>query len=113
MGIGINAQIMSLLNNISCGSHHFKIAKLLRETMLINGILFNADAWYNVTDQEIKILEKIDEALLRSILKAHSKTAIESLYLELGCKPLRFHLISKRLNYLHYILTLKLSKSIP
>merc|ERR1712105_149349 len=42
-GIGYNAQIMSLLNDISLGSHYFEIAKILREAMLINGILFNAD----------------------------------------------------------------------
>ena len=44
-GIGYNAQIMSLLNDISLGHHFFKIGKILREAMLINGILFSANAW--------------------------------------------------------------------
>ena len=105
-GIGFNAQIMSLLNDISLGSHYFEIAKILREAMLINGILFNADAWYDLKETDIECLEKVDESLLRKVLKAHSKTAIESLYLELGCKPLRFHLKSKRINFLRYILNL-------
>ena len=44
---------------------------------------------------------------MRQILKAHSKTPIEALYLELGCKPIRFHLISRRTNFLHYLLNLE------
>ena len=55
----------------------------------------------------MRALEKIDKSLLRQILGAHSKTPLEVLYLELGCKPLRFYLMSKRVNYLHYLLNLK------
>ena len=100
---------MSLLNDISLGVHFFKIAKILREAMLINGMLFCADVWYNVSEQNLRKMEKIDESLLRKIINAHSKTAIEALYLELGCFPIRFHLMSKRVNYLHYILNFKKS----
>ena len=39
------------------------------------------------------------------MLNAHSKTAIESLYLETGTIPLRFLVKSRRINYLHHILT--------
>ena len=59
---------MSLLNDISLGSHYFEIAKILREAMLINGILFNADAWYNMKEEDIVNLEKVDESLLRKFL---------------------------------------------
>ena len=103
-GIGMIAQIMSLLNSISLGVHYFKIAKILREAMLINRILFSADVWYDVSEQNLRSLEQIDESLLRKILQAHSKTAIEALYLELGCLPIRFHLMSRRVNFLHLLL---------
>ena len=45
----------------------------LREAMLLNGILFNAEAWHGVTLKQIKSLETIDEYLLKNILKAHRK----------------------------------------
>ena len=48
--------------------------------------------------------------MLRQILKAHSKTPIEALYLELGCVPIRYILKSRRINYLHYILRLDKSE---
>ena len=70
------------------------------------GYLFNADALYNLSEQDMRNLEKIDEVFLRKVLQAHSKTAIESLYLGMGCKPVRFYLSAKQLNFLLYILNL-------
>ena len=43
--------------------------------------------------------ERAEQHLLRRILSAHSKTPIECLYLELGVKPFRFHLMSRRILY--------------
>ena len=45
--IGNTAQIMALLKDISRGHHYFKIAKILREAMMINLMLFSLAAWYN------------------------------------------------------------------
>ena len=49
-------------------------------------------------------LEKVDEQLLRKILSAHPKTPTELLYLELGAIPVRFILMSRRINYLWYLI---------
>ena len=84
-GIGNVSQIMSILKDVSLGYHYFRIAKILREAMLINGMLFSASAWYPISEQNIRTLEQVDESLLRQILGAHSKTPLEALYLELGC----------------------------
>ena len=104
IGIGNSAQIMSLLKDISLGHHYFKIAKILREAILTNSMLFSSAAWYNLSEQNLRTLEQVDESLLRQILSAHSKTPIEALYLELGCIPIRFKLMARQVNYLHYLL---------
>lgn len=44
---------------------------------------------------------------MRRVLSAHSKTPIEMLYLENGFTPIRFILMSRRLNFLWYILQQK------
>ena len=67
-------------------------------------MLFNAEAWYNVTTVELERLEKIDETCMRKILNAPFATPKLMLYLELGVLPVRYIVKSKRLNYLHYIL---------
>ena len=74
IGIGNVSQIMSLLKDISLGQHYFKISKVLREAMLLNSMLFSSAAWYDLSEQNLKKLEQVDESLLRQILSAHSKT---------------------------------------
>ena len=76
----------------------------LRQAMFVNGTLFNSEAWHNVEDKDILPLEKVDEALLRGLLQAHSKTPIEALYLETNSLPVRYILKSRRLMYLQNIL---------
>ena len=46
----------------------------------------------------------VDEILLRKIFSAHSKTPKEALYLESGNVPIRFILMARRVNFLHYII---------
>ena len=73
--------------------------------MLLNGVLFNSEAWHGVTNADMKSLESIDEQLLRSLVQAHSKTPIEFLYLESGAIPIRFLISSRRMVYLRTILS--------
>ena len=87
------------------GKYKVEVALRLREAMLINGILFNSEAWHGVTAAQIAKLEKIDEDLLRGILKAHRKTPSEFLHLETGTLPIRFILAQRRINYLKHILS--------
>ena len=42
--------------------------------------------------------------LIRKITRAHSKTPVDFLYLEMGCVPLKNIIQSRRIMYLHYLL---------
>ena len=72
--------------------------------MLINGILYNSEAWHAVTDEDILALQKVDEMLLRFLLNSHSKAPIEFFYLESGAIPIKYILSSRRMTYLQTIL---------
>ena len=102
-GYGILSEIRAIINEVPLGRHKLEIGLQLREAMLINGVLYNSEAWHSVTDQDILGLEKIDEALLRFLLGSHSKAPLEILYLESGAIPMRFILKSRRINYLQTI----------
>ena len=54
--------------------------------------------------KEICELEMVEELLLRRIFAAHSKTPKELLYLETGNTPVRYILMARQINFLHYIL---------
>ena len=67
-------------------------------------MLFNSEAWYNVTKAELDLIETVDVSLLRGILKAPKSTPKEMLFLELGCVPFRNIIKKRRILFLHYIL---------
>jgi hypothetical protein len=104
-GMGLVAQIMAMLNDISLGEHYFEVAMLLREAIFINGILTSIEVSYGLTKANIKSLENVDKILLRKFLAAHSKTPIEALYLELGCLPIKYVIIMRRIMFLFYLLS--------
>ena len=52
----------------------------------------------------MKVLEYIDDYLLRSLVQGHSKTPLEFLYLETGSTPIRYIISGRRLLYLQTIL---------
>ena len=74
-GTGIVNKILNMLDGIPFGKHYFEVGVLLRDILLVNSILFNSEAWYNLTNAELDLIETIDVSLLR--LKYHiSKTEI-------------------------------------
>ena len=48
-------------------------------------------------------MERPKQCLFHKALNAHSKTPLESFYLELGIMLLRFHLMKRRILYFHDI----------
>ena len=103
-GMSYISQIMIILEEVCFGQFYFDTAVLLRESIFINGILSSIEANYGLNVDDIEKLEVLDRILLRKILSAHSKSPSESLYLELGLIPVKFIIIARRLNFLHYIL---------
>ena len=76
-GLGIISQIMDLLKTVSFGKHYFEIAKLLRETMFVNGLLTNCEAWHNLKESEIARLEEVDRLLIRKLFQVQSSCPTE------------------------------------
>ena len=103
-GKGIVDKIFTILDTIPFGKLHFEIAMILRNTFLVSSMLFNSEAWYNVTSSELNLLESIDLKFLRKLLNAPKGTPKEMFYLELGCLPFREMIKERRLGFLHYIL---------
>ena len=103
-GIGIINNIFNLLENIVFGNHYFEIALLLRESMLVNGILTNAEVWYNLNKSEIERFESLDRLFFRRLLSVPHTTPKEAFYLEMGVIPISILLKGRRVKYLHHIL---------
>ena len=103
-GLGIVSQIFNVLEQLNFGNHFIEIGLILRESMLINGILTNGEVWYNMTKGDIKELDKVDLLYLQKLLKVPKSTPREAIFLELGIQPIQSILKQRRLNYLYYLI---------
>ena len=103
-GSGAADQIIQMLSDLCLGKYYFQSAVILRTSLFLATLLSNAETWVNISPKNISDLENIDEQLLRDLLSAHRKTPKETLYLETGSIPVRFVIIARRINFLHYIL---------
>ena len=72
--------------------------------MLINGILTNAEVWYNFSSNEIQEFEQLDQLYFAELLGVPKTTPCEAYYLELGVLPIPAIIKGRRTNYLHSIL---------
>ena len=95
-------KIFTTLNERPYGKHYFKAFRLMRESILLGGMLTNAESWINLTQKNIEELEKPDSILLKKVLESTSSKMF--MMLELGFIPVRYVLMKKRLKFLHYIL---------
>jgi hypothetical protein len=81
-GHGKVTQVMNMLERVTLGSHYFRIALMLRESIFLNSILNNSEVWYGLLDRQITQLEMVDRLLLRKFLDTPVSTPVEGIYLE-------------------------------
>ena len=106
-GIWLVTEVLNILKSISFGKKYFEIAILLREAILLNGMLTNCEVWYSLGKTELTQLEKVDLLFLRKLFSTCQSTNVESFYLELGIIPISILLKCRRVIYLHYLASLK------
>ena len=103
-GNGILSQIRNYLETVSFGAHYFKIALLLRESLLLNGMLTNCDSWYGLSESEISDLESLDLAFFRTLFELPQTVPIVSFILETGSFSISTMIIVRIVIYLYYLL---------
>ena len=96
-GYGIVAEIIAMLDDIPLGQYRLEMGLKLRQAMLLNGVLFNSEAWHNISKEDIKPLEKVVETApipthhilssrrmmhLRTILKRDDEELVKRVFRE-------------------------------
>ena len=103
-GQGKVTEIVNILEKVTFGTHYFKVAKLLRESNFLNGIMTNSEVWYGVTQKQVEQLEAVDKLLLRNFLGTPISTPLEGVQLEFGVLSIGTIMKARRINFLHYLL---------
>ena len=73
--------------------------------ILRGSILYAGECYYNVTESQLRTIERIEERYLRKLFKTRRGCPLVQIYLEAGQWPARFELQKMRCLYLKKILT--------
>ena len=96
--------IINILEKVTFGSHYFKVAKMLRESIFLNGIMTNSEIWYGVSTKQVEQLETVDKLLLRKFLNTPVSTPGEGIMLEFGVLSIGTIMKARRVNFLQNLL---------
>ena len=102
--IGVIRQIFNKLQSLNLKQYYFECAIILMNVMLRGTILYACDMYYNLKENELRQIERIEEGFLRKILKTTKGCPITQLYFEVGQHPAQFEIQKTRMLYLKYIL---------
>ena len=102
--IGVIKQIFGKLNSLNLKNYYFECAIILMNAILRPTILYAADMYYNLKENELRQLERIEEEFMRKVLKTTRGCPIVQMYLELGHIPARFQIQKMRCIFLKYLL---------
>ena len=103
-GTGLVCQILKILQTVRFGNCRIEIALLLRESLLVNGMLTNAEIWYHLQTSETDEIDRVDRSFFYRLMEMPRSVPKAAIYLEFGVLPLSTIIKKRRLNYLHNIL---------
>ena len=96
--------LLSRLKSLNLQKYYFECGILFMNTMLRTSILYASETYYNLKENELRCIERIEESFLRQLVSTRRFCKIALLYLEFGVWPARFEIKKLRLLFLKYIL---------
>ena len=102
--IGIIRTLLHKLEVMNLKQYYFECAMLFFNVILRGSILYASEAYYNLTETNLRNIERIEEGFLRKILKTQKGCPISQMYLETGQWPARFQIKKQRMLFLKSIL---------
>ena len=95
--IGVIRKIFNRLNSLNLQQYYFECSMIFLNVMLRPSILYACEAYYNLKENEICQIERIEENFLRKVLNTTKGCPIVQLYLEVGHTPARMEIQKIRL----------------
>ena len=102
--IGTIRKLLTKLNTLNLRMYYFECSMIFLNVMLRPSILYACETYYNLSEYQIRQLERIEEDYLRQVFQTLRTCPIVQLYLEAGHIPARFEIKKLRLLYLKNIL---------
>ena len=104
---GTIIELCSLCKGINMGNKQIEIMLLLYKAVFIQGLIYNCEAWLNLTPKDYLTLQTSQLTYLRNVLKVSKATLTAAMYLELGILPVKYEIEMRQLLFFKCILDKK------
>jgi hypothetical protein len=101
---GVIRTIMQKLEVMKLKKYYHECALIFMNVMIRGSILYASETHYNLTENQLRNIERIEEKYLRQVLNTSKGCPIVQLYLETGQWPARFEVQKSRLLFLKSIM---------
>ena len=78
---------------------------LLYQSIFLPGLIYNCEAWSNISEKDYKQLQNAQLAVLRRVMEVPRSTPVAATFLELGILPIRYEIEKRQLLFLKCILS--------
>ena len=102
--IGVIRTIMNKLDSLKLRQYYFECSIIFMNVILRGSILYASETYYNLTEMQLRKVERIEEEYLRKVLKTSKGCPIVQMYLAVGQWPAQFEIQKTRLLFLKLIL---------
>lgn len=92
------------MNQMRLGNFYFECGVLFDNVMLRASMLYATETLYNITETEMRQIERLEESYLRQALGTIRTCPLTEIYLSLGQYPARYEILKRRLLFLKFIL---------
>lgn len=106
-GTSAMIRIEALVKETGLGIHQVSVHLLLYQSLFLSSILFNSQAWSNIMESDLAMLETLQIKCLKKILNVPQSSTNSFTYLEFGEIPMRYLIERNQLMFLHHIMHLE------
>ena len=97
-------ELMAICREVVFGRKQTEVMLLLYRFVFLLRLLYNCEAWSNLSKNDIKSLQTSQLSYLRCVMEVSNSTPVAALYLELGSLPVKYEIEIKQLLFLKRIL---------
>ena len=106
-GTAAMISIEAIMADLQLGPHTISVYLLLYYALFLSTMLFNSQAWSNLSRKDIEKLQTCQLKMLKKIVGGARSTSNAFTYLELGVLPISYEIHKRQISFLHHILTLE------
>ena len=98
---------LSMCNEVTMGFFTIQTMLILHESLFLAVVLYNCQAWSNLTKSDIDTLTTTQLKFLKRIFHAPSSTPNALTFLETGTLPIEYEIHKRQLSFLHHVLSMQ------